>query len=663
MPPQQRARACEPCHAIKIKCELGSTGGTPPCERCVRLGKECTISKPRRSKDRVAELEAKVNALTRLLEAQGISPEGSPTTNSLEDEPSARASNDGTAPSNFSKKRRLENDVQSPFEGSPQADASETPRFNEEGISTRLDHLVPRDVQRQIVDKYVNVVMPKFPFVQLPPGTTLETLRATKPLLCQALLSTQGPEYLDNEVQEEIILVMMNVYANAIINAGDKTLEVVQALQIAVSWFNSPRTHKHVNVYQLIHLAADMAADIGIDGRSLNPLPKSVSMDALESDPQSYEARRAWLVCYLLSASITINMRRPSSNPWTPYHTECINALRSPGNPSPHDALLTTIILGEKLSESSALANNLTDMQTLTTLTSPLYPHILQTQTHALQTWHNLIPTPQIHSRVHLWAWLTHLHLHEPLLHTPTNKHSFAGPYLPERLAETDFPKPHPLQPQHAHSLQTLKQTSQSLLATFATLNSHSILAEPGLIYLPRVAYAFYILMKLYIAVTGPGNTLSAILKPEDLEVEIYIAKIWEIAARSLSVHGVFVQKKLLLMVERMGLWFGEYNGRLGLRRGSAGVSGWGREQEGVMGEGPGTMGGGIAGFGTAVGGLQLQCQMPPPLLPEMEGMDFEWEEFLALPDDGVGDFNCDYGFGDLFAEAYDFGGVGGWGT
>ncbi|KAK6413296.1 hypothetical protein LTR95_017879, partial [Oleoguttula sp. CCFEE 5521] len=67
---QARGRACQACRSIKIKCELGTHGGPPPCERCTRLGKDCTVDAPRRQKDRVAELEAKVETLTKMLASQ-----------------------------------------------------------------------------------------------------------------------------------------------------------------------------------------------------------------------------------------------------------------------------------------------------------------------------------------------------------------------------------------------------------------------------------------------------------------------------------------------------------------------------------------------------------------------------------------------------------------
>ncbi|GAB7366710.1 hypothetical protein MBLNU230_g0668t1 [Neophaeotheca triangularis] len=638
MAPHQRPRACEPCHSIKIKCELGSTGGAPPCERCVRLGKDCTVSKPRRNKDKVAELEARVEALTKMLEAQGLSPEGNKS--------STASTSNGTGSSQYSKKRRLENDLFAgidapaavPDQGASNANPPETPQFNHEGISVRVDQLVPRDVQRQIVDKYVHVIVPKYPFVQLEPGTTLESLRSSKPLLCQAILSTQGPEYLSDEAQEELIVVMMNVYGNAIINAGEKSLEVVQAIQVAVSWFNSPRTHKHVNVYQLIHIAADMAADIGIGGINFNPLPKTITGDDFEPDRYTHEARRAWLVCYLLSASITLNMRRPSSNQWSPYHEECLNILSAASNPSPHDVLLTTIIRGEKLCETIALANHLTDMQSHTDITSPTHQYILKDLTAQLQTWRTTMPTPSIASQVTLWDSLALIHLHEPVLHTATNKTSFAGPFLAERLAETDFPAPSPVTQAHAHSLLTLKSTIHGLLTSLASLPSRSMLAEPGLIYLPRGAFSFYLLMKLYIAVTGPGNTFSAVISPDELQVEAHVAKMRSLATRARDVHGVFVQKKILIVVDRIRDWFVGYNRRMGLE-----TKGVGELYEGGLEE---------AGRAGVFGGWSGEQESV--VLPEIEGAEFGWDEFLAMPDQGL-----DFGFGDLFAE--DFGFDRGW--
>merc|ERR1711939_959058 len=72
----RRGRACDACHSIKIKCELGaSPSSVPPCERCLRLGKTCSVSAPIRKKDRIAELEAQLEEMTRLLRKQELQDE------------------------------------------------------------------------------------------------------------------------------------------------------------------------------------------------------------------------------------------------------------------------------------------------------------------------------------------------------------------------------------------------------------------------------------------------------------------------------------------------------------------------------------------------------------------------------------------------------------
>lgn len=112
MPTPQRGRVCDACHSIKLKCELGSAcGGDPPCQRCLRLRKTCLVSPPIRQKDRIAELEAKLEEVTKLLRLQEIQ-EPSPGVSSQESPRHAVNLKDGNAgpraPGRSSKKTRLQ---------------------------------------------------------------------------------------------------------------------------------------------------------------------------------------------------------------------------------------------------------------------------------------------------------------------------------------------------------------------------------------------------------------------------------------------------------------------------------------------------------------------------------------------------------------------------
>lgn len=70
--PSHRRRACEACQAAKVRCDLslptGPRAGTP-CGRCSKAGKECVPAARRLQRDRIAELEARIETLTAELRA------------------------------------------------------------------------------------------------------------------------------------------------------------------------------------------------------------------------------------------------------------------------------------------------------------------------------------------------------------------------------------------------------------------------------------------------------------------------------------------------------------------------------------------------------------------------------------------------------------------
>lgn len=71
----KRARACDSCRGLKVKCDFPETGGPgDPCKRCAKARRACIVTpatrrRQKKADGRVAELERKVDALTaRLLD-------------------------------------------------------------------------------------------------------------------------------------------------------------------------------------------------------------------------------------------------------------------------------------------------------------------------------------------------------------------------------------------------------------------------------------------------------------------------------------------------------------------------------------------------------------------------------------------------------------------
>lgn len=211
----KRARACDACHSIKIKCELGSSIKDPPCERCLRLGKSCTVSPPIRQKDRVAELEAKVEALTKLLEAQEIRvslPSVDSTTPELSEKCTSipSATTPETSNHETSKKRKLQVSL---VNGAKTFKDADERMLVKNGSTIELDSVVPQPIQIQILSKYRNEIEPRFSLASLVTTGDYNSLRERYPVLLQVVIYAASPGVLSIDKQDEVAKIVVNLLA------------------------------------------------------------------------------------------------------------------------------------------------------------------------------------------------------------------------------------------------------------------------------------------------------------------------------------------------------------------------------------------------------------------------------------------------------------------
>lgn len=209
----RRGRACDACHSIKIKCELGaSSTSSPPCERCLRLGKTCSVSAPVRKKDRIAELEAQLEEMTRLLRLRensdgGMGPEGrigettprTPVSMDARTRTPELGVRGGRWGGRGNKKRRLSGD-----------DGRDVTNGRDVEAVLEIDHVVSKEMQRSLVDKYQNEMEPVFPFAV---RHGYDVLRDRHPLLLQAVVFAACPGVLPIEAQDEVATIVMKLVA------------------------------------------------------------------------------------------------------------------------------------------------------------------------------------------------------------------------------------------------------------------------------------------------------------------------------------------------------------------------------------------------------------------------------------------------------------------
>ena len=491
------------------------------------------MTPPKRQKDRVAELEAQVEALTKLLESQKIqtpSTDSPSSSQGLESQESTQGN--GAATCNDAildhsrnapqKKRRLEDEPLT-------SDEYESPSSHSQAVG--LDAVVSQDMQRNVFEKYVDEIMPACPLVPIADGVDYDALRQTRPLLLQAIVYAASPGVLESDLQEDIAMAVMNLFAS-VIEEGKKSIELIQAMQVAAIWYRAPKHHHHVAVFQLIELAAGMAKDIGLAGPQFSPsLGYSNHGDGIDTA----DAWRAWLVGYLLSANMGSCMRRANAKALTEYDENCLQMLGYAHHTQPSDPLICQYVRAERLCERIASELNFSEFSKANDVSDHVTQLTMQGLQNLVTDWKAQIPLGLRCPSLTFWERVAILYIHEPVLHTATNKQSFAAPFITERLSVTDFPAPIATR-EHVASIHALKDHTHALLDLFSTFDLSTLMSIPSLLFAARIAYADFILVKLYIATTAMGNTLGAFMDPTTLRVEDYLQKMINL---SLMIHEV----------------------------------------------------------------------------------------------------------------------------
>ncbi|GIZ40678.1 hypothetical protein CKM354_000400600 [Cercospora kikuchii] len=623
--PQKRGRACEACSKIKIRCSLGqaSEDAAPPCERCVRLNKECILSAPKRQKDRVAELEAQVAQLTRLLESQHIQvPSVSPATasQSNQDEsptPAQMANASGTA----TKKRRLESDGETP-QSSVSSPGTQNPEISD---IQRLDRVLSYELQQRTLTRYVTEIAPLFPAVPAPADCSLPEMRVNRPTLLMAFLYAASAGFLSLDTQEDVAQILLNALSARAITHGEETLELIQAIQIACLWYRSPKHHRRAAVYQLIDIASAMANGLSAGG-PLAPPTQGLTLDECP-DTGSYESVegwRAWLGCHVLSVSMSIFMRKPMTATWTEQHEQARLMLQySPLN-ADSDRWLAQYIRAERLCEEVSEQVDLTNTSFYRDVADPATRNRVQTCRNKILNWKMGVPQSLRSPLILFWEHVATAYMHEPVLHTVTNKESFTAPYLAERLSLTDFPTPVVTQ-DHITAVYELTAAVQAVLDIFINYDTKSLVASPSLVYAARAAYALYVLAKLYIAVTAPGNTLGTILDASILALPEYADRLATCGSRIRALDERCGPARIMHCAPAIKDWYLNYTQFLSSNAALA---------QSIQ----------VSNDNVA----ETQITLPPlqDTTNSFSSIPPDWENLLMF-----GDSSTDYGFDQLFAE------------
>lgn len=604
---QKRSRACEACRGLKVRCDMDPNTPNEPCKRCKKASRQCIVTQPSRRRQkkadtRVAELERKIDALTAVIAQQNTSPshtsyphqsapepyplhgdQGETPQSSIATAPAhhdTRPSMSNSTPQSYhphlnypsvksepisqpsNKRRRIES-ISDPnsIRGVVPADFKAENHEGYQGLRHELHNLFPQKVKERLValvepelmrtifDHFCTNLLPVLPCLAFPPGTSAEDVLESKPILMLSIMAVGCGFIVTMELRQSLYDEILAAFAEAIIEKGVKSLEIVQALQVATLWQRPPAKPHSANFYVLIHMAAVMAMDLGLGkrfrphkmkrgfggpGSDLPPGPPQVLVDS-----DSMEARRAWMTCYFLCASISQMLRRPNILHWTNYMAKCVDLLETSPDAAPLDRLLAQHIKIQHICEEINTSFALDDPDaTSISILDPKVAYTLNVLESQLREWEAKIPDDLRRPELALSAHTTTLYLHEIALHVNHNTDDFCIPFTEERLksgSENGFAAT--LTQNQMASIEACLKASHNAIETFCSFDANTHVYLPPLLYFVRVMYALIVLTKIHVAVIAPGSELGKIIKQSDVRAEEYLNRLWDVFQEIATQH------------------------------------------------------------------------------------------------------------------------------
>ncbi|KAF2093736.1 hypothetical protein NA57DRAFT_22150, partial [Rhizodiscina lignyota] len=588
----KRPRACDSCRGLKVRCIIDPSSGLP-CKRCAKAGRQCIVTPPTRKRQkkadsRVAELEKKIDALTATLKAQNAAAAGE-FTNPRAEAPHYQANqrllgehidtrvtsqsrlNESPVTALPRKKRRIDSDNNSRVGvemkriwGVTRSLANILKRhshphplmrrrsrkpvvFDHSDIDGRIDVLIDRETAEKLFDRYVRDFAGQMPAVVFPPGTTAKQVRAQKPVLFLAIMSSTCYGFsIHREAQRQLQQELRDVFADSIWRNAEKSLELIQALQVATLWYRPPSNFEQHMFYQIVHMATIMAIDIGMGRRQhINRRRGPILQPArLLPNADTAEVRRAWLTCYLLCISITMVLRRPILLRFNEYMQECIEYLETAPDTYPSDTLFCQHVKLAHIAEEIATNFNLDDVCSSVSMGDRrVIFGIKRFERDLVERIKKDPPNPALRLSEHV----TNLYIHEIALHYNQNDTDFRPPYNGDA---DKAPAQRIISAEHVDALSELARSCKAILDSYLAYDFDSLYMLP-IIFSVRTVYATVVLLKLYVAATTPGEMMS-IIKKDELYVEVYLSRLQQRFQAIMDRDSQIPHAKFLFVVQRL---------------------------------------------------------------------------------------------------------------
>ncbi|KAL4876965.1 hypothetical protein BJY04DRAFT_199269 [Aspergillus karnatakaensis] len=328
--------ACLNCYKVKSKCVRVANG--QPCERCIRLKKECqTPSDPRRRRTlqktasaRIAELEARLDEVYAILQGTRQSPSDAVTLPPMPDQ------RDQPYPSNPGL-MAISQDPGSLVQPAPPV-------------------MVVRDPGLALM-VFRDMLLPHCPFIQLPMELSAAQLERERPFLYQAILAVSEMSMEQKAIKGQAIKV---AFAQAAIVENGAGIDILLGLLVYVAWGYDHVLSGRPTLSRLLELALSIIYDLRlneaapIDLHTLSLASGSEELTEAEQPTRcTLEEQRAVLGCFILCSYVAIYFGHMDPMRWTSRMEEYLRFIEA-NDDCPSDITLASYVRIQLLIHNAA---------------------------------------------------------------------------------------------------------------------------------------------------------------------------------------------------------------------------------------------------------------------------------------------------------------------
>ncbi|KAJ5175647.1 uncharacterized protein N7482_001524 [Penicillium canariense] len=577
----KRARACEPCRQLKVRCDTDPTHPNGSCKRCAKSGRACIVTAPTRKRQkktdsRVTELEHKIDALTATLQAshgasfnmaqpaqQGSSHSPDlPGRRWLREDPHLTGNkrhHDGLVVSQYPRQNspsavQIPRPQPSKHWRVPAAGDSAPPKVDNEFVDVIDRGVVDVESAQAAFDRYVTKMAPEMPMVVFPPGTTMGSVRREKPALFLAILAVAIAPF-QKEVQAKLCDDVYRLIAERVVVRAEKSLELVQTLLVCVIWYSPPDNIEELKFYQLIHLAVILAMDIGLnrrtgqDDRPLTRLREVLNKKPVGSpvDLDGPEAKRTWVGCYFMSVQVSTALRRVHLVRWQSYMDESLHTLETHPDALPSDkSIIWWAKLGLIMEESGVhlLAD---DSENMVSFADSKVRYTVKAFSNQLAQWRREIPEEFFNTPLAHTYHVINLFVHESAISVDCKE---AG-----LLTSRDKDLPTSIAAPLIDAVSTCINSIHQALDMITKIEPDRLICLPT-VALARTNYPVVSLIKIYSLLVASDSRIGQMIDTHSLKVEYYLERVIAHYRAAAALDGGRAASKFGNIMMMLRNWF-----------------------------------------------------------------------------------------------------------